>query len=91
MDLPNPTKQPDGHASHNDPPPKEELQQQLLRGGEAANDVGPFSPANDNFERPQITNDRAIILVALWRRWESLFPHSAEAAEILALIDKLSK
>jgi hypothetical protein len=80
MDVPNTTKQPDRHA---------EL-------GAAANDADPFTPANDNDpldEERQITNnrDRELILLALYRRLEHIFPQSAEAVEIRALIDRLSK
>jgi hypothetical protein len=58
--------------------------------------VGPFTPtANDNFalEEHQITNnrDRALILLALWRRLEEIHALSAEAVDIRALIARLSK
>jgi hypothetical protein len=58
--------------------------------------VGPFTPANDNVplvEERQITNnrDRVLILRALHRRLEQIYPQSAEAVDIRALIDRLSE
>jgi hypothetical protein len=55
-----------------------------------------FTPANDNaplVEERQITNnrDRVLILLALHRRLEQIYPQSREAVDIRSLIDKLSK
>jgi hypothetical protein len=57
--------------------------------GKAATDAGLFTPANDNFvlEERQITNnrERALILLALYRHLEDIFPQSVETVEIWAL------
>jgi hypothetical protein len=54
------------------------------------NDNSPLTPANDNFEQRQEQRDRVLILLALHRRLEDIYPQSVEAVEIWALIDKLS-
>jgi hypothetical protein len=56
-----------------------------------ANDTRPVT---DNFEQRQervySRRDRVLILLALHRRLEDIYPKSVEAVEIRALIDRLS-
>jgi len=58
-------------------------------------DNRPLAFANENFARRQqrqsARRDLVLILLALHRRLEQIYPQSAEAVEIRALIDRLSK
>jgi hypothetical protein len=55
-----------------------------------ANGNRPLAPANDNFAQCQEQRDRVLIIVALNRRLEDIYPQSVEAAQIRDFLGRLS-